>query len=83
MTELHLPTAQSRALPDLGTTEREGRCVTLVALRMAHRATQRTSCDGPGRPNMELLLSAEALRAPLVTPLVCEAGGCGSRIPRR
>ena len=35
------------------------------------------------RSNKELLLSAKASRPPLVTPLVCEACGCGSRIPGR
>ena len=35
------------------------------------------------RPNTELLLSAKASRSPLVTPVVCEACGCGSRIPGR
>jgi len=32
---------------------------------------------------MELLLSAKGSRAPLVAPVVCQAGGCGSRIPGR
>ena len=32
---------------------------------------------------MELLLSAKASRSPLVTPVVCEACACGSRIPGR
>lgn len=33
--------------------------------------------------NKELLLSAKAFSGSLVTPLVCEASGCGSRIPGR
>ena len=36
-----------------------------------------------GLHNMELLLSAEASRPGLVAPVVCQTGGCGSRIPSR